>query len=960
MPDELTIVPFSGIQILDFELDLRKVKSPFKRFAIKTALDETGREIKQLFPLFEEQAKDEELVKQFGDIFREPYEQIVSDFEGVWLPAPIFKLAGREDGEDTFDSGPSTWARMRIKVKERSEQGIAQIVICQIALDTQVDLENKDTLSSDLHYLMPSRTDVLEEKEFRFVSSLREMAWFLETDEEFGGQVVDTQEWVSQWISDALEEKVQRSHRNRNRYWAKYLTLVEIFGNAEIPKLKLIDTISDSAKHIAVPTDFVVDLGNSRTCGIFLEKHERDTVEIKSAIHFKIRDFTNAELYNSGLIESSIELSQANFGREDLARRSGRKEAFVWPSPVRIGKEAVGIKSRTKGSQLKSGLSSAKRYLWDLEPVARDWRFAEYGLNSDPLIATKCKELLTNSGDFRRDGDERSRDLRFSRSSFVMFMIAELIAHAFVQINNPQERSNRPESGLPRRLAKIILTIPTATPSFEQAILKRRAKDALDFVWKVLGIPEGDGVFQKPELIVRWDEASCSQQVYLYNEIIENLSGNIPLYFETFGKKRKVNGLTQNTLKVATVDIGGGTTDVMVTTYYSEAGTVIHPIQEFREGFRVAGDDILSAIINSILIPEIEGFLKNNNAPYAERAISQFFKSSANADLNQLKSTFAYSVLAPLAVKVMEGFEQENIEVVQVKIDQNLTHGECGFTEPFDCIAKDAGLEIWPNVDLNIFVSYDQLNTCVVDVLGRVSENISVALQNFNCDVVLLTGRPSKLPMVYKLFEKEFVVPSHRLVSLHSYRVGSWYPFRDAQSGKIGDPKSTVVVGALLNSVSVTDLPNYSFRSDELTLKSSVNFIGPMEISGKIFKEKVVVNNLADRNQEEFQYLFYNVVYLGGRQIDDEDWVASPLYKLKLTSKSIPNLPLKVTLFRNSEAFEEDESWNGIDKEYLKELLKITEIEDSEGNLINAERLQLSFNTLGRIENYWMETGIFE
>ena len=121
-----------------------------------------------------------------------------------------------------------------------------------------------------------------------------------------------------------------------------------------------------------------------------------------------------------------------------------------------------------------------------------------------------------------------------------------------------------------------------------------------------------------------------------------------------------------------------------------------------------------------------------------------------------------------------------------------------------------------------------------------------------------------------------------------------------------------------------------------------------------------MVNNLADRNQEEFQYLFYNVVYLGGRQIDDEDWVASPLYKLKLTSKSIPNLPLKVTLFRNSEAFEEDESWNGIDKEYLKELLKITEIEDSEGNLINAERLQLSFNTLGRIENYWMETGIFE
>ena len=127
-------------------------------------------------------------------------------------------------------------------------------------------------------------------------------------------------------------------------------------------------------------------------------------------------------------------------------------EAFLWPSPVRIGSEAQSIQVKSKGTDTASGLSSAKRYLWDQSPVEREWRFA--GNNKIPTIAIQTRQLLNETGSLRVDGEPPAKDLKFSRSSFMMFMIAELIAHAFSQLNNPKERGLRPNSAIPRRLAK--------------------------------------------------------------------------------------------------------------------------------------------------------------------------------------------------------------------------------------------------------------------------------------------------------------------------------------------------------------------------------------------------------------------------------------------------------------------------------------------------------------------------
>lgn len=945
----MELIPFSGIQILDFRIELSKFEKPRKKFGVKNDV---------LYPL-----TGEADTVQYSEEFSENYSQVIEQFQEKWLPAPFFRFSGTaQNGSKQYDEGPSTWARMRAKIKSRNANGEPDIVICQLAFDTTIDLENDQKLSGEDYYLMPSKSDVLAEKDFNFVSEASQMDWFLDSQIEENGKWVDTQIWVSDWISDALKlNGLRESQATNHRIWSKYFTLVEIFGGLEIPTIKLLDTISDSKRYTPIETDFVLDLGNSRTCGILLEKPDNQDIKIESAIHFKIRDFENADVYRSGLMESRVELAQAYFGRDDLAKKTGRMEAFLWPSPVRIGSEAVSLQLKSRGTDLASGLSSAKRYLWDQNPVEREWRFQSMQTSSQPMIAIQSKQLLNESGDLRRGEQPAARETRYSRSSFMMFMIAELIAHAFTQINNPQERSKRPNSSIPRRLSRIILTIPTATPSREASILRNRANDALEYVWKILQLPDDQPVYKKPELLIEWDEASCSQQVFLFNEISQYYAHEAGKYIKDFGEVRSIRGKEQSSLRIASIDIGGGTTDLMITTYHDpDANDVIFPIQEFREGFRVAGDDILHGIIRDTIIPSLTLHLKKNGAKNADMACANFFRSVDDA-LSRTKSSFANSILLPAAISVLSQFEHNDTSVAIVTVDDPGEFNNGVFRAVLDDLSRNSGLEFWPKSNIELEVSISQFKAVVDNVLAKISENISLALTNFSCDYILLTGRPSKLPYVRSLFENKLLVPPERLISLHDYTVGNWYPFRDAMSGKIGDPKSTVVVGALLNSVASFELDNFSFKSEHLKLRSTSNFIGELETSGQLKNDKVIVDNVNFQNEEEFSYEFTNPVHIGSRQMSDEHWTTAPLYRLSVPSSGLGKftLPLTVTLRRNPDAFDKDSGAPSYMQEAKKEELVISEISDQEGRFAPKDTLKLSFNTLGRVDNYWLETGLF-
>ena len=65
-------------------------------------------------------------------------------------------------------------------------------------------------------------------------------------------------------------------------------------------------------------------------------------------------------------------------------------------------------------------------------------------------------------------------------------------------------------------------------------------------------------------------------------------------------------GRDGDSLRVATLDIGGGTTDLVITTLTAEgqgAHVTIVPRQDFRESFSLAGDDIVLAVIREVILP---------------------------------------------------------------------------------------------------------------------------------------------------------------------------------------------------------------------------------------------------------------------------------------------------------------------------------------------------------------------
>ncbi len=79
----------------------------------------------------------------------------------------------------------------------------------------------------------------------------------------------------------------------------------------------------------------------------------------------KLRDLSAPEHVYTEPFESRVEFSQAFFGKDHCSVRSGRHDAFQWPTIARIGGEAGRLAARRKGSEGSTGLSSPKRYLWD-------------------------------------------------------------------------------------------------------------------------------------------------------------------------------------------------------------------------------------------------------------------------------------------------------------------------------------------------------------------------------------------------------------------------------------------------------------------------------------------------------------------------------------------------------------------------------------------------------------------
>jgi hypothetical protein len=560
------------------------------------------------------------------------------------------------------------------------------------------------------------------------------------------------------------------------------------------------------------------------------------------------------------------------------------------------------------------------------------------------------------------------------------FMLAEVLTQALGQINSPTQRLKQGDPDKPRHLRSIILTVPPSMPKPERDLFIERMDQAKGLVWKALGWhPEADTLAEEesawppfPSVHTQWDEATCAQVVYVFSETHEHFGGRPEDFFQAIRRKGKAQD--DRRITIASIDIGGGTTDLVVSDYRLDAGqganVYILPEQRFRDGFKVAGDDLLLEVVRETVVEALADALRGHGIAEPNPLLSKLVGAESGSVQEQaLRQQLALQILYPLGIEILGQYEQFDPVAGAAphtrSIREILEEREPASKEVIEYFASGVrreGAQGAPDFDIldvpltidlqavhELFVA-DQLEIC--KTIRALCEMVHL----YDCDVLLLSGRPSRLPGVQALFRSFLPLPPDRVVPLAGFRTGTWYPFH--KDGRIDDPKTTAAVGAMICKVGgERRIPNFNFRAGVFRSYSTVRHIGVMDRNMIIKNEDVYYSDveLDDPDYELPDHAFEvrGRMVLGFRQLASPRWGASPLYVIDLSDRAKKSLDsaadtdvatLKVSLKRSKQG----------------ERFEIDNIVSETGGLRKGE-VVIELNTLQTIgmgeTSYWLDSG---
>ncbi len=974
-----SLIPASGIQFLDVDFDINtlpRISRPFWDEKPMHLRDANGDQQVLLRAL--EQSEEGELFDPVGrqhppeeDVYRITRSQALEPFLGQWVPLPYLRVSSRTpDGVPIFDEGPTNWARLRVvELAPGAVRGATHRAV--IAFDTTL-LARREGRA----YAGPSPEDAAEEQEFGLAMGLADNAGFL------------AEGWFGQWLEQMFLDLVSAQRRGqkvkpedlpyRMEPFARYLTLLEVLGHAgAAPRIRMVDAGVSGRRTAMVDVDLLLDIGNSRTCGILVESAPDGPLSLNDSYPLSLRDLTRPEHIYTKPFESRVEFCKASFGQDALSRRSGRATAFTWPSPLRVGPEAVRLAGLSVGNEGATGLSSPKRYLWDERASVLGWRFgagsavAAFGAAGEQPVSGAFMNELTETGELLsrlRNGTPAVR-ARFSRSSLYTLMLAEILLQAISQINAPGTRGARRNADVPRRLRRVTLTLPTAMPVAEQRIARKRAEAAVELVWSWMGWSAGaqDRAIAAPvppRVSANLDEATATQLVWLYAESVHRLQADPRQLFALMGRVRAGTGASPS-LRIASIDIGGGTTDLAVTTYALAQDQEIRPTQNFREGFKIAGDDLLQAVIERVVLPPLEQALAEARMrepkAFLRRVLGGARGGQSEAE-RQLTRQFVARVLEPCALSLLGAYEALGAEAGGAVARLNLAEGPgrprhdraIAFLER---LALEAGAENFRLNTVEVAPEAATMDGLVRGTLGPILADLCEATHAYDCDVLLLSGRPSRLRTVMEIVLAKLPVAAHRIVHMQGYPAGGWYPFRDAHA-RIEDPKTTAAVGAMVAALAEGSLPGFLLRASRLGMKSTARYIGRLETSGQLLKRNEYLKDI-DLDADiavpvEVEIPFEAPSMLGFRQLPIERWPATPLYALEFgNADDVRNLALPLTI-RLARGIADP---NSPDAEASREQFKPASIRDAEGQERHPTTVRMRLQTMRDEGGYWRDTG---
>lgn len=903
-------------------------------------------------------------------------------FENQWLPFPFFTL--NHYGNSEF--GPINWCRYKIVPKSTDTSNKEYNLV--LAFDTKTKYEDDDFEEDEL-----LETPV-------FVSSHEKSKDFALCDDEFS--LVDFCSeakncgWVDNYILKLFHNvtdfgglKIKKPHLN---YLAQYIFILQYIQQTKIlPKIKLF-----SDKNVAHGNvDLVVDIGNSRTRAILFDNSDFTRVEPLALQNFINPVKDNKLNRNSDSFEMRLAFREAGFGGE-LIKGSSQ---FGFPSLVRVGKEANELIHKATnlnmGVEKVTTFSSPKRYLWDTKTQEQEWEFVTLeDEESKSIWIEGVSQQINPDGSLNAEGEGGVATF-YSRRALMTFCFLEILAQAKMQINSYQFRKNWGKESTPRKIGRIIITCPTAMSKIEQIALRKAAEDAIIVMRRFYAgtfydkidireardqikvIPSVKGL-SDPEDLEEWiyDEATCAQFVYLYTEVKERYLKNTKEYFDFYGKVRSDLGeYNKKSVTIGSVDIGGGTTDMMIAAYKSDDTDEckLTPVPLFWESFYTAGDDLLKDLVKQLIIEgeysAIEKQLRNMNKENIAELILDFFgKDNARQSVEdrQVRKDFNIQVAVPVVSYYLQLLNENKTERASLNFEDIFLSNKP--TERV--IAKFKSHFGFSISDVKWKYDKDVLSKLVKRTFDNLVSKISTVLSYYGCDIVLLTGRPTSLKPLSDLFLKYYAVAPNRLIRLNNYRVGTWYPFHDGK-GYFDDAKSIVAVGAMIGNYASTrgSLNGFSLDLTELNrkLQPTTEYFAN-EIDGEAF--------ISPKNNNATLEISQLPSRIWTRQLDTTSYPTRPFYNLEFNRDKIEEwvtnrfeLPISNRERLKEETDNRLESlqkrgpfkFNIVREEYPedKETLIIESVIDRNGEDLSKNYFSLQIESMNEDKGYWLDTGEF-
>lgn len=944
--------------------------------------------------------------------------------ENRWIPIPMFQ-------QDIYGHGrgPQDWCRIRlIPIKEGStnKKKLYDIVL---ALDTREDPEGKMGAQisgagfETYAFAGYSRTAIEETEVPRRIKEIDTL--------EIPDSIYSfccANPWLDMYLKNIFEcqDPNREEPGKRMKYLVYYMYfLCYLHKLGVIPDIKL---YSDAG--IPIPTTLILDIGNSRTFGIVAEEPLNLSFSKASKLH--LTDLETGDVYDDSF-DMRLCLKEERFG---VKNPDGQ---FCWPSILRLGKEAARTISEddslsgVSGGNYNSHYSSPKRYLWDKEPSETPWRFiSQSKLQYSPVNSVYMmgiSEQFTDNGTFTQIAPMMANASNYSRSSLMTFCFIEILLQARMQANSFEFREHNDFMDRRRDIVRVILTCPTAMPRQEQITLRQCMQDAsivLDrFYAGTYAVNKAsDAESGKPPVITEskieiipsirdlklnpdnadlkktwnYDEATCCQMVYMYSEL-RRYCGNVKEFFSLYGRRR--NGEERPSLTVASLDIGAGTSDIMVCNY-KDLGESVSPEPLFWDSFHIAGDDLVKLIIKDVLLEPMTGFdesglisrkIRSEGKRPVPETMYGFFGDIQTMGVTEQRRRreFNAQVLIPVANKllaVLKNLEEERAAARKEHRELPTAPAFLTFDEVFtehrpsptlmDAFETHFGFRF---EDLEIPFSETFLNDIIRRQFEPHLKKWSAMFSAYKCDIVLIGGRPCSLDMMYGMMRRFYPVSPNRLISLNKYRVGSWY-LGSSETGFSEDKKSMVAVGALISNLAETGrLSMFKLTTEQLKKKvlPTSEYFG---IVGKYGFDKPFLT--PDTNVADLSISALPVV-IGCKQLNVQAYTTQMMYVLDFDDAALRKQAVEDICRAKGISPETGESELEasaiahqmavirqriksrvplifqLEREYHvdKEAIKIMGVDDAERNSISRQYFKFRPQSWSEDESNWLDSGVF-